>query len=126
MLTCFTASAASELSCLASCRARLPCKRNTFTASEAVRDVVIGMSDGLTVPLLLRPGCRRSRTNRIVITQVCRAAAGPLPWPRGISPRRADREHFETERAREFEEPKASRSRSARKSRRFFALWPVG
>jgi hypothetical protein len=29
-----------------------------FTASEAVRDVVIGMSDRLTAPFALAAGCR--------------------------------------------------------------------
>lgn len=36
-----------------------------FTASDAVRDIVIGMSDGLTVPFALAAGC------------------GTLPVPRG-------------------------------------------
>jgi hypothetical protein len=31
-----------------------------FTATETVRDVVIGMADGLTVPFALAAGCRPS------------------------------------------------------------------
>ncbi len=39
-----------------------------FTASEAVRDVVIGMSDGLTVPFALAAGLSgAAAANRIVI-----------------------------------------------------------
>jgi len=34
----------------------LPHKEARFTASEIVRDIVIGMSDGLTVPFALAAG----------------------------------------------------------------------
>ena len=38
-----------------SCR-KLPHLERHFTASEVVRDIVIGMSDGLTVPFALAAG----------------------------------------------------------------------
>ena len=51
-----------------------------FTASEAVRDVVIGMSDGLTVPFALAAGLSgAAAANRIVITAgLAELAAGAI------------------------------------------------
>jgi VIT1/CCC1 family predicted Fe2+/Mn2+ transporter len=78
-----------------------------FTASEAVRDVVIGMSDGLTVPFALAAGLSgAAAANRIVITAgLAELAAGAIAMGLGgYLAARADREHYQTERAREFEE----------------------
>jgi vacuolar iron transporter family protein len=78
-----------------------------FTASEAVRDVVIGMSDGLTVPFALAAGLSgAAAANRIVITAgFAELAAGAIAMGLGgYLAARADREHYDTERAREFHE----------------------
>jgi vacuolar iron transporter family protein len=78
-----------------------------FTASEAVRDVVIGMADGLTVPFALAAGLSGAvAANRIVITAgFAELAAGSIAMGLGgYLAARADREHYETERVREFQE----------------------
>jgi vacuolar iron transporter family protein len=78
-----------------------------FTASEAVRDVVIGMSDGLTVPFALAAGLSgAAAANRIVITAgFAELAAGAIAMGLGgYLAARADREHYQTEHAREVSE----------------------
>lgn len=78
-----------------------------FTASETVRDVVIGMSDGLTVPFALAAGLSGAvAANRIVITAgFAELAAGAIAMGLGgYLAARADQEHYEAERAREWEE----------------------
>jgi vacuolar iron transporter family protein len=78
-----------------------------FTASEAVRDVVIGMSDGLTVPFALAAGLSgAAAANRIVITAgFAELAAGAIAMGLGgYLAARADREHYHTEHARELME----------------------
>jgi len=51
-----------------------------FEASETVRDVVIGMSDGLTVPFALAAGLSGtvSQTGIIVIAGLAEIAAGSI------------------------------------------------
>ena len=51
-----------------------------FSASLAVRDVVIGMSDGLTVPFALAAGLSGAiQTNSIIVTAgVAEIAAGAI------------------------------------------------
>lgn len=51
-----------------------------FTAGDAVRDVVIGMSDGLTVPFALAAGLTGaiSQTHVIVTAGVAEIAAGSI------------------------------------------------
>jgi VIT1/CCC1 family predicted Fe2+/Mn2+ transporter len=80
-----------------------------FTASEAVRDVVFGMSDGLTVPFALAAGLSgAAAANRIIITAgFAELAAGAIAMGLGgYLAARADREHYETEHARELMETK--------------------
>ena len=49
-----------------------------FLGSESVRDVVIGMADGLTVPFALAAGLSAAVTSTHVIV-----TAGAAIWPRG-------------------------------------------
>ncbi|CAN2535906.1 hypothetical+protein [Methylocapsa aurea] len=51
-----------------------------FTATEAVRDVVIGMSDGLTVPFALAAGLSAAvaKTDVIVTAGLAEIAAGAI------------------------------------------------
>jgi VIT1/CCC1 family predicted Fe2+/Mn2+ transporter len=82
----------------------VPHTEKHFTASEAVRDVVIGMSDGLTVPFALAAGLSgAAAANHIVITAgLAELAAGAIAMGLGgYLAARSDREHFETELARE-------------------------
>ena len=78
-----------------------------FTATETVRDVVIGMSDGLTVPFALAAGLSAAVTSTtIVVTAgLAEIAAGSIAMGLGgYLAARTDREHYEPERARELRE----------------------
>ena len=74
-----------------------------FSASESVRDVVIGMADGLTVPFALAAGLSAavSTTSVIVTAGLAEIAAGAIAMGLGgYLAARADAEHFASERAR--------------------------
>jgi VIT1/CCC1 family predicted Fe2+/Mn2+ transporter len=79
-----------------------------FTASEAVRDVVIGMSDGLTVPFALAAGLSGTEvaTTAIVVTAgLAEVAAGSIAMGLGgFLAARSDAEHFANEKLREERE----------------------
>ena len=78
-----------------------------FEASATVRDVVIGMSDGLTVPFALAAGLSGtvSSTAIIVIAGLAEIAAGSIAMGLGgYLAARTDRDHYESEREREFRE----------------------
>jgi VIT1/CCC1 family predicted Fe2+/Mn2+ transporter len=78
-----------------------------FTASEFVRDVVIGMSDGLTVPFALAAGLTGTdiATRFIVTAGLAEIAAGSIAMGLGgFLAARSDAEHYFSERAREERE----------------------
>ena len=78
-----------------------------FTSSAIVRDIVIGMSDGLTVPFALAAGLTGAvDTTAIIITAgIAEIAAGSIAMGLGgYLAGKTDIEHFETERAREIRE----------------------
>lgn len=78
-----------------------------FTASEAVRDIVIGMSDGLTVPFALAAGLSGAvtKTGIIVTAGMAEVVAGAIAMGLGgYLAARTDAEHFASERAREERE----------------------
>jgi VIT1/CCC1 family predicted Fe2+/Mn2+ transporter len=80
-----------------------------FTASETVRDIVIGMSDGLTVPFALAAGLSGAvEATAIIITAgLAEVAAGAIAMGLGgYLAARTDAEHFASERAREERETK--------------------
>src|SRR5262249_58493670 len=80
-----------------------------FTASETVRDIVIGMSDGLTVPFALAAGLSGAvEASAIIITAgLAEIAAGAIAMGLGgYLAARTDAEHFASERAREERETK--------------------
>lgn len=75
-----------------------------FAASESVRDVVIGMADGLTVPFALAAGLSAAVTSTTVIVTagLAEIAAGAIAMGLGgYLAARTDSEHFASERARE-------------------------
>ena len=76
-----------------------------FTASEFVRDVVIGMSDGLTVPFALAAGLTGNSeipTTVIVTAGLAEIAAGSIAMGLGgFLAARSDAEHYQSERERE-------------------------
>ena len=78
-----------------------------FTASETVRDIVIGMSDGLTVPFALAAGLSGAveATGIIITAGLAEVAAGAIAMGLGgFLAARTDAEHFVSERAREERE----------------------
>ena len=80
-----------------------------FTASETVRDIVIGMSDGLTVPFALAAGLSGAveGTNIIITAGLAEVAAGAIAMGLGgYLAAKTDAEHFASERAREELETK--------------------
>jgi VIT1/CCC1 family predicted Fe2+/Mn2+ transporter len=80
-----------------------------FTAGDTVRDVVIGMSDGLTVPFALAAGLSGAvdSTTLIVIAGLAEVSAGAIAMGLGgYLAAKSDAEHYESERAREQREVK--------------------
>ena len=81
-----------------------------FTAGDAVRDIVIGMSDGLTVPFALAAGLTGaiSQTQVFVTAGFAEIAAGSIAMGLGgYLAARGDAEHYAHELAREEHEIKA-------------------
>lgn len=75
-----------------------------FTAGAAVRDIVIGMSDGLTVPFALAAGLTGaiSQTHIIVTAGFAEIAAGSIAMGLGgFLAARGDAEHYASEKQRE-------------------------
>ena len=78
-----------------------------FTSSEAVRDIVIGMADGLTVPFALAAGLSGAvaSTGIVVTAGLAEVAAGAIAMGLGgYLAARTDAEHFASERLREERE----------------------
>ena len=78
-----------------------------FTAGEFVRDVVIGMSDGLTVPFALAAGLSGalSSTRLIVVGGLAEIAAGSIAMGLGgYLAAKGDAEHYAHEKLREERE----------------------
>lgn len=78
-----------------------------FTGSKHVRDIVIGMSDGLTVPFALAAGLSGavSDTRIIVVAGLAEVAAGAIAMGLGgYLAAKGDSEHYEHELAREWHE----------------------
>ena len=78
-----------------------------FTASEFIRDVVIGMADGLTVPFALAAGLTGaiSATRIIVVAGLAEIAAGSIAMGLGgYLAARNDADHYDSELKREQRE----------------------
>jgi len=78
-----------------------------FTATETVRDIVIGMSDGLTVPFALAAGLAGTvaAPGVIVVAGLAEIAAGAIAMGLGgYLAARTDSEHYTAERERELRE----------------------
>src|SRR6202451_826756 len=78
-----------------------------FEASDTVRDVVIGMADGLTVPFALAAGLSGTvgSTKIVVIAGLAEIAAGSIAMGLGgYLAARTDRDHYLSEREREVRE----------------------
>jgi vacuolar iron transporter family protein len=87
-----------------------------FTATELVRDIVIGMSDGLTVPFALAAGLSgaAASTHIVVTAGLAEIAAGSIAMGLGgYLAARTDAQHYQSELSREEREvvelPRAER-----------------
>jgi VIT1/CCC1 family predicted Fe2+/Mn2+ transporter len=78
-----------------------------FTASDVVRDLVIGMADGLTVPFALAAGLSGAAvaSRVVVVAGVAEIAAGAIAMGLGgYLAARGDADHYDAERRRELRE----------------------
>lgn len=78
-----------------------------FQSSDVVRDIVIGMSDGLTVPFALAAGLTGAvdASHIIVVAGLAEIAAGSIAMGLGgYLAARSDEEHYASEHARESRE----------------------
>jgi vacuolar iron transporter family protein len=85
-----------------------------FTGSASVRDVVIGMADGLTVPFALAAGLSAAVTStKIIVTAgLAEIVAGAIAMGLGgYLAARTDQEHYQSEERREFGELDSLRDR---------------
>lgn len=95
-----------------------------FKSSEKVRDFVIGMSDGLTVPFALAAGLSGAvDSSSIVITAgLAEIAAGSIAMGLGgYLAGRTEIEHYEAEEKREYEEIKTLHEVEIRETKEIFA-----
>ncbi|WP_029922524.1 VIT1/CCC1 transporter family protein [Nevskia soli] len=94
-----------------------------FTAGEAVRDIVIGMSDGLTVPFALAAGLTGaiSDSHVILTAGLAEVAAGSIAMGLGgFLAARSDTEHYVSELAREAHEVETLPEVEAKEARDVF------
>jgi VIT1/CCC1 family predicted Fe2+/Mn2+ transporter len=95
-----------------------------FTAGEVVRDVVIGMSDGLTVPFALAAGLSGAVNNShiVVVAGLAEIAAGSIAMGLGgYLAAKSDAEHYASERLREEREVQEIPDEEALEVQRVFA-----
>ena len=94
-----------------------------FTAGEVVRDVVIGMSDGLTVPFALAAGLSGAVDNSriVVVAGLAEIAAGSIAMGLGgYLAAKSDAEHYASERRREMQEVQDVPDEEAREVQKVF------
>jgi len=99
-----------------------------FTAAEAVRDVVLGMADGLTVPFALAAGLSGALVApRIIVTAgLAEIAAGSIAMGLGgYLAAKTDHEHYATERMRELRETEEIPEREAEEVAEIFRGYGV-
>jgi VIT1/CCC1 family predicted Fe2+/Mn2+ transporter len=97
-----------------------------FTSSETVRDVVIGMSDGLTVPFALAAGLSGANvhTSVIVLAGLAEIAAGSIAMGLGgYLAARTDQEHYQSELEREIREAREIPEQEAAEVAHIFQGW---
>jgi len=97
-----------------------------FTAGEVVRDVVIGMSDGLTVPFALAAGISGAIDNSrlVVVAGLAEIAAGSIAMGLGgYLAARSDAEHYASERLREEREVEEIPDEEAREVQQVFTSY---
>ena len=97
-----------------------------FTGGDAVRDIVIGMADGLTVPFALAAGLTGaiSQTHVIVTAGLAEIAAGSIAMGLGgYLAARSDAEHYVSEQRREEHEIDVTPDAEAQEVREVFETY---
>src|ERR1700748_716223 len=93
-------------------------------SSELLRDIVIGMSDGLTVPFALAAGLSGAVDNSsiIVIAGIAEIAAGSIAMGLGgYLAGKTEQDHYSSEMRREYYEVDHLRHREIQETKEFFA-----
>jgi vacuolar iron transporter family protein len=99
-------------------------KEDHLTSSDFLRDVVIGMSDGLTVPFALAAGLSGAvdQSNIIVIAGIAEIAAGSIAMGLGgYLSGKTEQDHYTNEEKREYYEVEHLREREIEETKEFFA-----
>src|SRR6478609_1278486 len=95
-----------------------------LTSSAIIRDIVIGMSDGLTVPFALAAGLSGAvdSTGIIVIAGIAEIAAGSIAMGLGgYLAGKTENDHYNSEQKREYYEVEHLRDREMEETKEFFA-----
>ena len=95
-----------------------------LTSSDLLRDVVIGMSDGLTVPFALAAGLSGAvdSTHIIIIAGISEIAAGSIAMGLGgYLAGKTEQDHYNSELKRENDEVDNLRHREIEETKSFFA-----
>ncbi len=95
-----------------------------LTSSDLIKDIVIGMSDGLTVPFALAAGLSGavSSTHIIVIAGIAEICAGSIAMGLGgYLAGRTEADHYQNELKREFDEVERVPQREKDEVKEFFA-----
>lgn len=101
-----------------------PHNEEHLKSSEALRDIVIGMSDGLTVPFALAAGLSGAvnSTSIIVIAGIAEIAAGSIAMGLGgYLAGKTEQDHYNTEEKREYYEVDNLRHKEVEETKEFFA-----
>jgi vacuolar iron transporter family protein len=101
-----------------------PHREEHMKSSEALRDIVIGMSDGLTVPFALAAGLSGAvdSTSIIVIAGIAEVAAGSIAMGLGgYLAGKTEQDHYNSEEKREYHEVENLREREIEETKEFFA-----
>ncbi len=99
-------------------------KEDHLTSSDFLRDVVIGMSDGLTVPFALAAGLSGAvdSSSIIVIAGIAEIAAGSIAMGLGgYLSGKTEQDHYVNEEKREHYEVEHLREREIEETKDFFA-----
>ncbi len=99
-------------------------KEKHLQSSETITDIVIGMSDGLTVPFALAAGLSGAvdSTSIIVIAGIAEVAAGSIAMGLGgYLAGKTEQDHYNSELKREYEEVEVVPEKEKEEVRDFFA-----
>jgi vacuolar iron transporter family protein len=102
----------------------LPHKEEHLRSSAMLTDIVIGMSDGLTVPFALAAGLSGAvdSTGIILIAGIAEIAAGSIAMGLGgYLAGKTEQEHYQSELKREYYEVDNLRHREIEETKEFFA-----